>query len=117
ARANSESFGSDGRAVSAARSLSPHGSSCARTAYAAKKAANTMAIAERNLSLLLATERTGKVHIGRCLGSFTDMKGTHWKAETDGGRSIFKRLAESGDGAARRRRLLRLGDWPEPGSI
>src|SRR5438132_11117640 len=111
----SEGFVSEGRAVSAARALSPHGSSCARTADAAKRAANTMAIAERNPSLLLATERPVKVHIGPCLGSFTDMKGTRWKAETDGGRSLFQRLDELRDRAARQRRLLQLGDMATAG--
>src|SRR3989475_6007379 len=111
----SEGCVSEERAISAARALSPHGSSCARTADAAKRAANTMAIAERNLSLLLATERPVKVHIGPCLGSFTDMKETRWKSETDGGRGLFQRPDELRDRAARQRRLLQLGDMATAG--
>ncbi|TMA73861.1 MAG: alpha/beta hydrolase, partial [Deltaproteobacteria bacterium] len=58
----SSGFCSVSRAASGSRALSPQGSSCARTADATKTAASTVAIAERNLSLLLAAERSVKVH-------------------------------------------------------
>src|SRR5205823_629757 len=85
--------------------LSPQGSSCARAADATKTAAKAMAIAERNLSLLLASERSVKVH--------TDAHGmAALEPRIAGGRRLFQVVDELGDRAPRQRRLLQLRDVP-----
>ena len=103
-------FGSLSRAASGWRALSPQGSSCARPAGAAKTAASTMAIAERNLSLLLATGRSVKVH--------TDSHRKAGPGEESPARSAYFSVSKN---AATARRvcagLSSWGMWPHPCSI